>query len=1384
MVQLTDKRRACGAGGETVCSQTARLAASHRRARSTLLLGLAVLTAVTVALTPSPATGADVIATWLTSDGLWTNAPNWDSNPLYPNNGNGGKTFDAVVTGATVTLDASVVLENLDLNVWALTGIGSLTTNGQMTWRAGQISGDGLVNINGSLEINGDTARLYRTLNNAGYTLWRNRWGISGNASSVFNNLGGATFEIRDDSAMTGTGARFSNQGIFLKTTSSGVTDVQWAFQSTGVVEVHTGTLKLSGGGSASGAVHVDTEASLVVSGSAYSFHDLAITGQGAVSLGVANAYFDGPTTFAPDLRIEYSGTSNVTAWFNGQTDLNGRTTLNDATLTGEGTVTCRTLDWQWGTMAGIGTTVIGPGGTLTIGTQWARLARTLTNAGTTVLTGPPSFPGTGPLSSAFGGSGAVFNNLAGATFDIRSDSGISDDNHASGWFSNAGLFVKSAGTGTSEISPYWTFDNAATVRVESGTLRVNGPFNNTGTAQIAATGTLELAGGGTSSGAFAVDSTGTLRFSAGTHDLGAGATISGQGNVTFAADWVTLADTYNVSGVTTFEGGTTEFLAPASLTGPVVFRGGTAAFNTPATLGPTEIDQGTISGSATATLSSMTFLGGSMTGTGMTVLAAGGTSSMTDYLHLARTLRNAGTVYLSGTGGVYNVAGGTTPRFENPAGAVLDVLSNAGFRNCDSVSAVFNNAGTFRKSGGTGTTDFESLWAFNNTGTVEVRSGTLNLAGGGAHSGRFDVSPTCALKFGGGTHTFSNGATFTGLGSVSVSGGSTLLTGAADLSFNSLTWTSGTMTGAGTLRTPTGGRLYLTGSTVYLGRPLTNAGIVNMTAAGSIYCVSGGAGATITNQAGALFDVKADGSFRTSNGASGTVNNAGTFRKSAGSGTAKLYAGWTFSNTGAVEVTSGTLSLPAGTSTGTFSVSGASVIEFSSGTHDLNGTAAFTGDGTLAVNGGTLAGDANLSVRRLSWTGGNVLGTGSISVPAGGQALITVSGSMYLSRTITNGGAAAFGGTATLDASTDGSGAVINNLAGATFDIISDADFNQAAGATALFSNAGTLRKAGGTGTTGFGSAWTVNNTGRVEVQTGTLQLAGGGTSSGAFYIGSAATVLFDGNTYTLGPTTDISGGGTITVGGGTVNFGTAAVNADLAVNVNNAAHANFTVSQRLGELHLGGTSLSTVTGSEAVLTTKALSMAVDVLSKPTAALDLLGNGLVIDYVEGATSPLAETAGWLRSGYNKGAGYWDGPGIRSSLAAAEPEKLTAVGILDNHDPLVGHRHTFEGQTVDDSSVLLKYTYWGDANFDGKVTFDDYDIIDYYYWFPLPADQMGWWTGDFDMDGNIDFDDYDLIDFAYWFQGAPLSGSPGVPEPATLALLALGGLALLRRRRK
>ena len=56
------------------------------------------------------------------------------------------------------------------------------------------------------------------------------------------------------------------------------------------------------------------------------------------------------------------------------------------------------------------------------------------------------------------------------------------------------------------------------------------------------------------------------------------------------------------------------------------------------------------------------------------------------------------------------------------------------------------NNAGTFTKSGSAATSTISTL--FNNTGTVDVQSGTLNLSGGGTDVG--------AIYKGAGTVNFS----------------------------------------------------------------------------------------------------------------------------------------------------------------------------------------------------------------------------------------------------------------------------------------------------------------------------------------------------------------------------------------------------------------------------------------------------------------------------------------------------------------------------------------------------------------------------------------------------------------------------------------------------
>jgi hypothetical protein len=88
------------------------------------------------------------------------------------------------------------------------------------------------------------------------------------------------------------------------------------------------------------------------------------------------------------------------------------------------------------------------------------------------------------------------------------------------------------------------------------------------------------------------------------------------------------------------------------------------------------------------------------------------------------RTINNGGTASLSG-GDIWSGQGAT---FTNQAGGVFDVQGDASFLNNQGGSATINNAGTFKKSGGTGTTSITA--AFNNSGTVLVQTGTINAGG------------------------------------------------------------------------------------------------------------------------------------------------------------------------------------------------------------------------------------------------------------------------------------------------------------------------------------------------------------------------------------------------------------------------------------------------------------------------------------------------------------------------------------------------------------------------------------------------------------------------------------------------------------------------------
>ena len=106
---------------------------------------------------------------------------------------------------------------------------------------------------------------------------------------------------------------------------------------------------------------------------------------------------------------------------------------------------------------------------------------------------------------------------------------------------------------------------------------------------------------------------------------------------------------------------------------------------------------------------------------------------------------------------------------------------------------------------------------------------------------------------------------------------------------------------------------------------------------------------------------------------------------------------------------------------------------------------------------------------------------------------------------------------------------------------------------------------------------------------------------------------------------------------------------------------------------------------------------------------------------------------------------------------------------------------SFAGQTVDSTSVLVRYALTGDANLDGKVNAQDFDLLARDY-----GDISGnalWTEGDFNDDGIVNGRDFNAL--AANFNAAPVS-TPAlgslVPEPTAIAMLGLLAARVRRRR--
>jgi hypothetical protein len=217
-------------------------------------------------------------------------------------------------------------------------------------------------------------------------------------------------------------------------------------------------------------------------------------------------------------------------------------------------------------------------------------------------------------------------------------------------------------------------------------------------------------------------------------------------------------------------------------------------------------------------------------------------------------------------------------------------------------------------------------------------------------------------------------------------------------------------------------------------------------------------------------------------------------------------------------------------------------------------------------------------------------------------------------------------------------------------------------------------------------------------------------------------------------------SGNATLSASGaGTFNVsptqGTDTPNLELFVS--SGATMNLSNGLHLSGIILNSGNLNLAAGGANPLVTNGLGVF------GTSRMDLNDNDMIVFY--GGASPLSSISGLIAAARNAGA--WNADGITSTSAATRVPKNTTLGAIESSEfqSIYGPAATFDGEALPGNAVLVKYTYYGDNDFNGVVDFDDYSRTDAGF----NQFRTGWLNGDFDGNGVVDFDDYSLIDLAF-----------------------------------
>jgi hypothetical protein len=315
--------------------------------------------------------------------------------------------------------------------------------------------------------------------------------------------------------------------------------------------------------------------------------------------------------------------------------------------------------------------------------------------------------------------------------------------------------------------------------------------------------------------------------------------------------------------------------------------------------------------------------------------------------------------------------------------------------------------------------------------------------------------------------------------------------------------------------------------------------------------------------------------------------------------------------------------------------------------------------------------------------------------------------------------------------------------------------------------------------------AAYTITGAGPITMNDGTAGPAKITINAGVHSIATPITVS-DPNGLSV---TSTAAGATVTLGNVSTGAGTFTVDSNLTTGAVTGTGSTDVKAGRTLTIKANSTG-----SSQANLTLAGATNAW------TSRVDLVNNKLVLKTATQADAEAARDrlSNMAKLGRNPdlgtGQGQWDGANGLVSATAHQGNldngiELFGVVVIRNGDPsdLAGltPQSTFGGIPVDNDDVLVRYSYAGDANADGLVNGDDYTLID----LGFAIGDNRYFAGDFTYDGVINGDDYTIIDLNFAVTGGgnqilSAAAAASVPEPATLGLLACGGLGLLGRRRR